>query len=101
MGAHFLLPHSYTIVYRNFSDRLTNGALDLFGIIHFVVPGAQTIMVYKMYVVSAGEKITRLVSILNINPLHQQKGGFLKNLKIGFLFGYKTLHNIFIFSNYQ
>lgn len=48
MGAPYLLSHSYTIAYRNCSDRLTNnGALDLFGIINFVVPGAQKSMVYK------------------------------------------------------
>lgn len=77
MGAPFLLSHSYTIAYRNFSDRLTNnGALDLFGIINFVVPGAQKSMVYKMSVVSAGEKITSLISILNTYPLRPIKEEF-------------------------
>lgn len=48
-----------TLVYRNFSDHLTNEALELFRIIHCVVPGAQKSMVYKISVVSAGEKITQ------------------------------------------
>lgn len=72
----FLLSHSYTIVYRNLSDRLTNGALDLFGIVNFVVPGTQKSMVYKMSVVSAGEKITWFISILNTYQLRPIKEDF-------------------------
>lgn len=82
MGAPFLLSHSYTIVYGNRSDRLLNGALDLFGIIYLVVPGAQKSMVHKISVVSAGEK-----NSINFHPKHifttPNKAGFLKIKKSG------------------